>query len=79
MYDRAWLEENLAFLRQTLTSDYVVERVAAAAKNLRGEPEESLARRIADDAEARADVIALRIDDMRTNLAKTTLSKDRWD
>lgn len=79
LYDRAWLEPNLAFLRQTLSADYVIERVAAAAERLSGKPEEDLARKIAADARTRADTIALRMDAMLENLAKSRMTQDRWE
>ncbi len=79
IFDSAWLEENLVFLSETLTCDYVVERLAAAAGALKGESEEAMARRVASDATARTDVISLRIEELLANLARTQLAKERWD
>lgn len=79
IFDEAWLASNLSFLSGTLTSDYVVERVAAAAAALSGSPEEEMARRVAEDAKARTDVVTLRIDDLVANLARTKLAQERWD
>jgi hypothetical protein len=79
LYDCAWLEPNLAFLREILSADYVSERVAAAAERLASEPEAALARQIADDARARADVISTRIGNLVMNLAKPRLAQDRWE
>ncbi len=79
IFDRGWLEANLAFLQQTLTSDYIAERVSAAAANLSDEPEGGMAREIAADAQARLDVIALRIEALLANLAKAKLSMDHWE
>jgi hypothetical protein len=50
-----------------------------AADALVGEPESSLANRIAAEATSRADVILLRIDDLLTNLSRPPLNQDRWD
>ncbi len=79
IYDRGWLQSNLSFLQETLTSGYVIERALAAASKLRDSPEAAMARRVAEDGKARADMIALRIDDLAANLARTEPGKDRWD
>lgn len=79
LYDCAWLAPNLTFLRDVLSADYVYERVAAAAERLASEPEAALARKIAEDAQARGDVISTRIGNLVTNLAKPRLAQDRWD
>ena len=79
IFDRAWLPANHAFLGQTLTPEYLIERLAAAAKRLKDEPEAAMARRIADDAAGRRDVIEIRIEDVLRNLAKVQLEHDWAD
>ena len=79
IFDHVWLAQNLSFLRETLTCDYVVEQLSIAARQLRGEPEETMAQLISDDAPRRRDVISLRIENLVANLARETAKKDRWD
>ena len=79
IYDQSWLADNVSFLREILTTDYVLERMRVAAAALASSPEAEMARLVADDAEKRQDVITLRIDDLVANLAKANFAKDRWD
>ncbi len=79
IFDQPWLPANLSFLGETLTSDYVAERVTAAANILNGSPEETLARQVAADAHVKFDIISLRIDDLVSNLARTRFAQERWD
>lgn len=79
IFDEPWLSSNLSFLRGQLSRDYVVERTAAAAAALNGSPEADVARRVADDAQTRGDIVALRIDDLLANLARSKLAQERWD
>ncbi|WZB75910.1 hypothetical protein WJ972_07575 [Achromobacter insuavis] len=67
--DEAWLPRNLDALRRQLTLDQVLAVTAASARRLRAEPESVLAARIAADAQARHDIIAIQIDDLIANLA----------
>lgn len=67
--DEAWLPRNLDALRRQLTLDQVLAVTAASARRLRAEPESVLAARIAADAQARQDIIAIQIDDLIANLA----------
>ncbi|HEY7985070.1 MAG TPA: hypothetical protein VID73_12920 [Ktedonobacterales bacterium] len=60
LFDDGWLPENLAFLRRTLTVEYLGQQVAAAARRLTGEPEEEMAAVLARDYELRANVVASR-------------------
>ena len=78
-FESAWLTSNLSFLRTTLSPDYVLERMRAAADVLVGEPELRLANRIVAEASSRADVISLRIDDLLTNLSRPRRAQDLWD
>lgn len=79
VYDHAWLDSNLTFLRSTLTPSYVQERMVAAARVLAEEPEFEMATRIASDAASRLDVVELRIDDLLANLSRIQNKQDLWD
>ncbi|MBY0504607.1 MAG: hypothetical protein K2X03_11905 [Bryobacteraceae bacterium] len=79
IFDWAWREDNLAFLRRTLTVDYVIQKLHQAAEALSAEPEGPLARRVSDDAKTRRDLIELRIDDLQENLSRLDFEKDRWE
>lgn len=79
IYDRGWGDENLNFLRQTLTCDYILDKVGMAASVLLGQPEAEIASRIADEAQSRRETISLRIGELLTELAKTKLDQERWE
>ncbi len=79
IFDWAWREDNLAFLRRTLSVDYVLQKLDQAAGKLSDCPESTQARRVADDAKSRRDVIQIRIDDLLDNLCRVQSAKDRWD
>lgn len=79
IYDRGWLDENLDFLSQTLTCDYILEKVRLAADVLLGQPEAEIASLIADDARSRRDTISLRTSELLSELAKTKLDQGRWE
>ncbi len=64
-----WSQENWAFLCTALTPQTILEGVQAAAEKLRGEPEEDIAARIAQDALKAAEIIAIQIEDVLTELA----------
>jgi hypothetical protein len=72
-------EDNLAFLRRTLSADYVTQKLDQAAVTLAGCEEAALARRAAGDAKTRAEIIAIRIDDLLENLSRVQLAKGRWE
>ncbi len=78
VFDSAWTEQNLAFLRSTLTTDYLLERLDLAASVLESEPESPVAKRIALEARERMTLIEMRIADLLANLAKIDPEKDRW-
>jgi len=79
IFDWTWRTDNLSFLRGTLSVEYVTQKLDQAARTLSDCPEMILARRVADDAKVRKDVIEFRIDDLLENLARVQLSKDRWE
>lgn len=79
IFNWAWRDDNLAFLRKTLSVDYVTQKLDQAARILSDCPEAALARRVAHDARTRKDVIEIRIDDLLENLPRVQLQKDRWD
>jgi hypothetical protein len=78
-FDRGWLESNLRFMRQTLSVDYVLERLNAAAQMLDAEPESDMAHRVEQDAQQRQEVVAIRIDDLVNNLARPASGRERWE
>lgn len=66
-----WLPENLAFLKVTLTPDYVSAKAAEAEEELKGEPEEEVARRIADDLPRCRDLVELRAEELPKLLSRS--------
>lgn len=79
LFDWSWLTENLCFLRETLSVDYVIRKLAQAAEALSNRPGASVARQVAEDAPSKRDVIELRIGDLLDNLGRVHLSKDLWE
>ncbi len=67
--DVGWLNENLDFLRSTLSVEYILQKMQLAAKVLATEPEGAMATKIACDALQNVDVIAIRIEDMLDGLS----------
>jgi hypothetical protein len=78
IYEMAWRSDNLAFLTRTLTTDYVQRKLDQAAAILSDCPEAAMARWVADEAKARADVISMRIDLVLENLSRQQQAKDPW-
>lgn len=68
-HTESWSQENWAFLCGALTPQTILEGVQAAAEKLRGEPEEDIAARIAQDALNAAEIIEIQIEDVLTELA----------
>jgi hypothetical protein len=79
IFDRPWRDDNLAFLRKTLSVDYVVQKLDQAARTLSDCPEGTLARQVADDAHGRRDVIQVRIDGLLENLSRVQLAREGWE
>jgi hypothetical protein len=79
LFDWSWRTDNLSFLRRTLSVDYVTQKLDQAARTLADCPEAVLARRVADDAKTKTDVIEIRIDNLLKNLARLQLEKDHWE
>lgn len=65
----AWLAENLAFLREVLMPERLLAGVHAAVEKLRGEQEEDIATRIAQDALDARDIIEIQIEDVLAELS----------
>jgi hypothetical protein len=79
LFDWTWRPDNLSFFEETLSVDYVVQKLDEAAASLSDCSEAILARRVADDSRAKRDVIEIRIDDLLQNLARDQRAKDRWE
>jgi hypothetical protein len=79
IFDWAWRGDNLAFLREALSVDYVIAKLDQAATILSASPEAALAQRVARDSQTRRDIIEIRIGDLLENLSRVQLTKQRWD
>ncbi|MFQ4141762.1 hypothetical protein [Chlorogloeopsis sp. ULAP02] len=75
IYDVGWLNENLEFLRNTLSVQYIQKKLKQAADTLQLEPEKNMAYQVAEDAQTRGEVIELCIEDLLTKLSKPLLGK----
>lgn len=74
---RAWRNDNLTFLREVLSVDYLCTRLDQAAAALSWHPEAELARRIGADARTRSDTVPARIEALLANLASPERSRRR--
>jgi hypothetical protein len=63
-----WREDNLRFMRETLSPVYLCEKLAEAASRIEDEPEGELAARIATESAQRHDIIAIQSEDMLNGL-----------
>lgn len=79
LFHWAWRPDNRAFLRETLTLDFVLTKLDQAANALAELSEAEMARKVAQDAKSRTDIIEIRIGDLIENLGRIDTSKDRWE
>jgi hypothetical protein len=79
LFNWAWRDDNLAFLRETLSVGYITRKLDLAAEALSDGPDAELARRVANDAKTRTDIIEIRIGDLLKNLGRLKLTQDRWE
>ena len=75
----AWRNDNLAFLKATLSVDYLLCKLDEAAKRLSACVEGAVAHRVAEFARTRTDVIEIRIGDLLGNLSRLDREKDHWE
>jgi hypothetical protein len=64
-----WQNENVTFLRTTLSAGYVVQKLEDAARALAGSPDAAMADQVANDAKTRTDIIEMRIVDLVDDLS----------
>lgn len=87
IFDHAWREENVAYLRRTLSHAFLVERLSQAEEKLRGNAsleeevrrgnlESDVLQRILVDVRERGDIVAERIGFMLSELPKLSLDLD---
>lgn len=79
IFDYAWREDNLSFLKGTLSVEYVFQKLEQAGQMFRSPDDVKIVTQTMSDAKERRDIIEIRIGDLITNLAKVQLEKDRWD
>ncbi len=78
IYDSAWLKENIDFLQETLSVQYIQRKVQLVATLLEKEPEVEIATKIANDTLKNSDILEIRIEDLIINLSRPNL-EDTWD
>jgi hypothetical protein len=79
IFDWAWREDNHRYLRNTLSVEYVLQKLEQAADMFHNPEDLKIVTQIISDAKARTDIIEIRIGDLIENLAKLQLAKDRWE
>lgn len=72
IFDAGWLQENLDFLRRTLSAAYIQNKLQWAVNRLQGEPEALIAAQVAQDAWAQEDVMTIRIEDLIEGLSNSS-------
>ncbi len=78
IYDAGWLPENIAALENTLTVDFILDRLRVAAGRLADDPVAATASRIAADAQQRREIIEIRISDLLSEMGRPALDHARW-
>ena len=63
-HSEGWMADNLKFLRETLNTTFVIDRMSVAAQLLKNEPECELARRVQGDLESRLEIIESRVQEL---------------
>ncbi len=76
IYDAGWLPQNIEFLKNVLTVDFVNTKVDAAIERLRDEPEFSRAAPMRNQLAERQELIASRVEELPTHLAES--ANDGW-
>jgi hypothetical protein len=79
IFDWAWRKDNLEYLKDTLTTKYLMEKLEHAALTLQNHEEVDIVSQVIDDARSREVIIEYRIADLLENLAKIQLEKTHWD
>jgi hypothetical protein len=69
IFDEGWREENLQFLRRTLSAEYIEQRLRAAQCMIKSAAPSSVATRILADLPGQATLLALRIEELPGFLA----------
>jgi hypothetical protein len=64
IHDRGWLDDNVRFLRKTLTVDYLHEKLIEAAKRLTNEPQAAQVHRMLNDWPRCADLASARVQEL---------------
>lgn len=78
-YDWAWRQDNLTFLKQILSVDYVLAKLEQCATLLAETPESAMIRSVCQDAKLRQDIMEISIGDLQENLSRSQREKMGWD
>lgn len=78
IYHFGWLDENIRFMDQILTVEYLHERLGAAVSKLTGEPEEALAQQVLLDWPKCRDLVSARIQELPVLLKQADAQDDGW-
>lgn len=70
IYDAGWLRQNVDYMSQKLTVEYVQERIRTAADLLKNEPEGKIANKIAEDSLTKGDIMQNQIVDLLDEFSK---------
>jgi len=72
IYDVGWMPNNLQFLKETLSTAFVVDKVRLAVDSLKNEPEHKMANQVQGDLERHLEVVASRVKELPALLAHSS-------
>lgn len=78
IFNESWLQENVDFLRSTLTLRYMRDAISAAAKTLREETDSVIPELMVADFDSRAAFLELRIEELIQNLSLPLGEVRQW-
>ena len=78
IFDIGWLPENIEFLKEKLSVEYIQNKLHKAASMLSSEPEAEISLKVATDSLLNGEIIELRIGDLIEGLSQAE-GRAQWD
>ena len=78
IYSEGWDAANVAFLRKTLTMQFVSEKLRKAVEVLSDEPEFAIVQHVQDDWLVRTEIVESRVQELPVLLGMGTVEQDGW-
>ncbi len=77
IFDWAWRDDNLAFLKNILSVEYLLQKLEQAIPKLENTTDLAVLDTMLKEAKKRTDIVQIRIDDLIEDLARVQLEKKR--